>query len=72
MTARAANPLDLAWATLSTNEQRMHAAAEARAFYRQPSREYGHDASFRDQQRNGARDELIEALGDMDGEPADD
>jgi hypothetical protein len=36
----AAHPLDLVWATLSTNEQRMHAAAEARAFYRQTSREW--------------------------------
>lgn len=32
------HPLDLAWGTLTRNEQRMHAAAEARAFYRQPSR----------------------------------
>jgi hypothetical protein len=36
----AAHPLDLAWATLSTNEQRMHAAAEARAYYRRPCREW--------------------------------
>jgi hypothetical protein len=36
----AAHPLDLAWATLTPNEQRMHAAAEARAYYRQPSREW--------------------------------
>jgi hypothetical protein len=65
-----AHPLDLAWGTLTAAEQRMHAAAEARAFYRQSSREYDHDESFRDQQRNAARDELIEALGDTDEEPA--
>jgi len=62
--ARHTHPLDLAWATLSPNEQRMHAAAEARAFYRQPSREYDHDESHRDQQRNAARDDDIAALVD--------
>jgi hypothetical protein len=62
------HPLDLAWGTLTAAGQRMHAAAEARAYYRQPSREYDHDRSFRDQQQNAARDELIEALGDVEEE----
>lgn len=35
-----AHPLDLAWGTLTPNQQRMHAAAEARAYYRQPCPEY--------------------------------
>jgi hypothetical protein len=61
---RGGNSLDLAWAALTANEQRMHAAAEARAFYRRPCREY-HDGE-RDRVRNAARDELIEALGDAD------
>jgi hypothetical protein len=61
---RGGNPLDLAWAALTTNEQRMHAAAEARAFYRRPCREY--HGGERDRARNAARDELIEALGDAD------
>jgi hypothetical protein len=68
------HPLDLAWGTLSPNEQRMHAAAEARAFYRQPSREYDHDEAHRDQQRNAARDDdiaaLVQAIAAVD-EPVD-
>jgi hypothetical protein len=57
-----AHPLDLAWGTLTAAEQRMHAAAEARAYYRWPCPEY--QGGHHDQQRNATRDELIEALGD--------
>jgi len=62
------HPLDRAWAALPPAVQRQQASAEARAFYRQPCREYDHDAAFRDQQRNAVRDELIEALGDTSEE----
>jgi hypothetical protein len=50
----AAHPLDLAWATLTPHEQRMHAAAEARAYYRRPCREW----------HNAPRDEAVAALVD--------
>ena len=63
-----AHPLDRAWAALDPAVQRQQASAEARAFYRQPCREYDHDAAHRDQQRNATRDELIEALEDTDEE----
>ncbi len=36
----AAHPLDRAWAALDPAVQRQQASAEARAFYRQPCREY--------------------------------
>lgn len=36
----AAHPLDRAWAALDPAVQRQQASAEARAFYRQPSREW--------------------------------
>ena len=48
------HPLDLAWGTLTSAEQRMHAAAEARAYYRQPCREW----------HNAPRDEAVAALVD--------
>jgi len=46
----AAHPLDLVWAALTAAEQRMHASAEARAYYRQPCREW-HNTP-RNQQRD--------------------
>ena len=61
-----AHPLDRAWAALDPAVQRQQAAAEARAYYRQPCREWHNQR--RDQQRNATRDELIEALGDTDEE----
>lgn len=34
------HPLDLAWGSLTREQQRNHAKAEAEAFYRRPCREF--------------------------------